>query len=138
MNTHDNTGSPGTARSLSAALSEQAQRDRDRPLILLEGEAALRRLFAVAQGQSGQCRVIAAFLLGCYNGQRFPFDLSDFRVIDTDLFDDCMAVLAMDANPQREVHTYFENGGEAFEQLARDWNITDVMQLKEALKAARP
>lgn len=35
-----------------------------------EGEAALRRLFDVAQSDTGQCKIIAKFLLGCYNGDR--------------------------------------------------------------------
>lgn len=111
----------------------RAERERwqaERPALLRDGEAALRRLFAVAQGGSGQCRYVAAFLLGCYNGERFPFDLTDFRCLDRALFDDCLTVLRMDFQPEREVHTYFENGGAAFEELARDWHITDYCQLR--------
>lgn len=37
--------------------------------------------------------------------------------------EDCLAVLRMDANCYQEVHTYFENGGQIFEQLASDWNL---------------
>ncbi len=92
-----------------------------RPQVLAEGTAALLRLFQVAQGDTGQSGRIARFLLGLYNGPRFPFDLTDFRAIDRALFADCMAVLRMDASPEQEVHRYFPNGGDAFERLAARW-----------------
>ena len=81
----------------------------ERDIIETRGVAALRRLYLVACRDSGQCRYIARFLLGLYNGMRFPFDLTDLRAIDAELFDDCMAVLNMDARLTRqEVHTYFD------------------------------
>ena len=87
------------------------------------GVAALRRLYAVAQRDSGQCRYIARFLAGCYNGYRFPFDLTDFRCLDRELFNDCMAVLAMDRQPAQEVHRYFDNGGQKWEDMIASWNL---------------
>lgn len=89
------------------------------------GVAALQRLYEVAQRHSGQCRYIARFLAGCYNGYRFPFDLTDFRGIDRALFDDCMAVLAMDRQPAQEVHCYFEHGGQKWEAMIARWGLED-------------
>ena len=101
------------------------------PRAIDAGVAALRRLLEVAQRDSGQCRRIAHFLLGLYNGDRFPFDLTDLRGIDDALFEDCMRVLRMDARHcQKEVHAYFPNGGRIWEQLARDWGIGDVGSLR--------
>jgi hypothetical protein len=95
------------------------------------GVAALQRLYKVACGDSGQCRFIARFLLGLYNGTRFPFDLTNFRAIDDGLFDDCMRVLQMDARvTRREVHTYFENGSKKWEALADSWRVLDVFELR--------
>ena len=122
--------------AIEAMLREEAHRRAERPAIELEGEAALRRLFNVAQGDSGQCRYIARFLLGLYNGQRFPFDLTDLRAIDAELFDDCVALLKMDSQPRQEVHCYFEDGGRKFEQLAKEWNVLDVAALKSAARDA--
>ena len=104
------------------------------------GAVALERLFNLANRDSGQCLYVARFLLGLYNGTRFPFDLTDLRGLDDDLFEDCMTVLRMDARIKRqEVHWYFENGGERFEQLASDWNVQDVVQLRaDAERAAQP
>lgn len=50
------------------------------------------------------------------------FDLTAFRCLDGELFDDCRRC---SADPSQEVHTYFDRGGEAFERLAADWEITD-------------
>lgn len=121
---------------LSAMYKQQADQTAQRPAILKEGVAALTRLFEVAQGDSGQCRYVAKFLLGCYNGRRFPFDLTDFRCLDTALFDDCMAVLKMDVQPEKEVHEYFSDGGRKFEQLVADWALVDVAKLTSAAREA--
>lgn len=102
-----------------------------------EGEPALRRLFDVAHGHSGQCRYVAAFLLGLYNGSRFPFDLTDFRAVDSEIVDDFERVLRMDAVARQEVHTYFANGGKRFEALAERWRIPDVRRLKLVVNQIR-
>lgn len=81
----------------------------------------------MAKSDTGQSLVVRKFLLGCYDGQRFPFDLTDFRQLDLNLFQDCMAILAMDRSPTREVHEYLDgpeykglvNGGALFEQWAK-------------------
>lgn len=100
-----------------------------------QGVAALKRLYGVATGHSGQCRYIARFLLGLYNGTRFKFDLTDLRAIDTALYEDCIRVLHMDARlTKREVHTYFENGSQKWEALAVDWRVLDVFLLRNAAK----
>ena len=87
------------------------------------GEAALRRLLPIAQGDTGQSRRVAAVLLGCYNGRRFPLDLTSLRSLDYPILDDVLAVLRMDANALQEVHCYFDHGGLVFEKLADDWGF---------------
>lgn len=93
-----------------------------------EGAAALQRLMVVAQHDSGQCRHIAGFLLGLYNSRRFKFELTDFRAIDKNLFDDCLCVLMMDRQPKQNVDMYFENGDIVFEQLAERWDFNEKKQ----------
>ena len=88
------------------------------------GIPALKRLMVVAKRNTGQSGVVASFLLGLYNGYRFPFDMTDFRRLDIALFDDCMLVLKMDRAPAQDVHCYFEDGGKVFEALARNWGKT--------------
>lgn len=87
---------------------------------------ALNRLWKIANGHSGQCNVIAKFLLGLYNGLRFPFDLTELRSIDDALLTDCIAVLEMDArNCYAEVHVLLNVPSDVFETLAKDWRIKE-------------
>lgn len=113
-------------RHLRELLEQNSEQDAAHE----DGIPALKRLFEIAHGNSGQCRYVAAFLLGLYNGARFPFDLTDLRGVDAEIFTDCMKVLRMDARPRREVHTYFQNGGDRFNKLAEHWQIADIHRLK--------
>jgi hypothetical protein len=88
-----------------------------------DGLDSLKRLFDLAHGDSGQCRRVAAFLLGLYNGTRFPFDLTDFRTVDASIFEDMLRVLRLDNRPKVEVHLYFPDGSKRFEALANDWSL---------------
>jgi hypothetical protein len=110
---------------MRAANREREVRIAELPAIRVKGEKALRRLLPVAQRDTGQSMVIARFLLNLYNGERFPFDMTDLRRLDFELFDDCMAVLRMDFQPQKEVHLYFENGSTIWEALAKEWGFKD-------------
>lgn len=98
-----------------------------------QGFEGLQRLYALATDfHHDHGRVAARFLLGLYNGLRFPFDLTDLRLLEPDAFQDAMAVLVMDARlTRKEVHNYFADGGKKFERLVQDWNITDIARLRE-------
>jgi DNA-binding TFAR19-related protein (PDSD5 family) len=104
---------------------KEGERQAALPRIRTEGAEALQRLLKVALAHSGQCKIVANFLLSCYNGNRFKFDLTDFRCLDHELFQDCLTVLRMDYQPQQEVHCYFKDGSRIWEQLAKDWGIRD-------------
>jgi hypothetical protein len=88
--------------------------------------AALTRLWKIAQGDTGQAKVLAKFLLGLYNGYVFPFDLTDFRCLDRNLFEDCLSVLEMDYQPSMEVHRLLGKSGDEFEQLAIKWGLAET------------
>lgn len=96
------------------------------------GFEAVQRLYAEAVTDAlGVGRVCARFLLGLYNGNRFPFDLTDLRLLPTGLLKDAMAALHMDARLTRqEVHLYFADGGRKFEDLVADYRVVDVERLK--------
>ena len=114
---------PEVAAAFALMHAERAARRALVPTLQAEGIAALRRLLPIAQSDTGQSRRIAAFLLGLYNGDRFRFDLTELRGLDYALHDDCLAVLRMDKTLEKEVHHYFERGGEIFERLADDWGF---------------
>lgn len=67
-------------------------------------QAAIRLWLLASTGLGGQARYVGLFLLSIYNGQRFPFDLTNFRCLDTTIFNDCMAVLHADHRPAQEIH----------------------------------
>lgn len=96
------------------------------PKIRKEGQEALLNLLPVAKSDTGQSGVVAKFLLGIYNGKRFPFNLSELRRLDRSLFNQCMKVLAMDFQPEREIHEYVKNGSQVFEELAETWCPTGL------------
>ena len=122
--------------SLPPSLRDALAEHNAKAGIEARGAESLKVLWDVANRDSGQCRVIAAFLLGLYNGMRFPFDLTDLRCIDRALYEHCMNVLHMDARLCRqEVHCYFEHGDARFQQLANDWKLIDHMAMKQQLKA---
>lgn len=89
------------------------------------GLEALERLFVIAHGYKIESRNVAAFLLGLYSSDRFPFSLTDFRSLDRAIFDDCMTVLKADYITNQKIHSYFMDKCTRLEQLALDWNIDD-------------
>lgn len=110
-----------------APINQQIRaEDAKREDVMAKGKAALFRLYDVAQGDTGQCRTIVRFLVGLYNGSAYPFDLTDLRAIDDALFEDCMAVLRMDARHcVHEVHNYFDNGDSRWQKMISDWHLKD-------------
>ena len=121
----------------SDLLKQMAELRRRRTDAHEAGIPALRRLFQVAKRDTGQSRRIAKFLLGLYNGTRFPFDLTDFRGLDAELFDDCLTVLKMDFQPMQEVHCYFERGGELFEKLREAHAVEDIWKMRLQLESLK-
>jgi len=97
-----------------------------------EGFEALQRLYAQSLSDTTEGAVCARLLLGLYNGQRFPFDLTDLRVLPAPEFEDAMRVIRMDARLTRqEVHEYFQAGSRKFEDLVRQHQVTDIVRLRE-------
>lgn len=78
---------------------------------------ALQRLWEVADRHRGTSGGNASgkLLLGLYNGTRFPYDLTDLRLLDETNLRAALLVLEMDARPAMEVH----------ELLNRIYGVTD-------------
>lgn len=98
-----------------------------------EQREAVVRLYLLAKchlGTSGG-NAAAKFLLGLYNGDRFPFDLTDMRVLDEANFHAAMTVLRMDARRTWcEVHVLLDaifgpgaKTGAEFEHWAYDMRL---------------
>ena len=58
-------------------------------------QSALERLVRIAMGDSGQCRIVANFLLAWWNAAAYGgFDLTDMWAVDVAIAEDMIAVLA--------------------------------------------
>lgn len=94
--------------------------DAERQTATDTGIPALLRLVKIADRDTGQASTVRLFLLGLYNGYRFPFNLIKLRGLDKTLFDDCIAVLTLDARvTAKEVHLYIDHGSQRFERWAK-------------------
>ncbi|WP_247394642.1 hypothetical protein [Ralstonia pseudosolanacearum] len=86
------------------------------------GLDSLMALLAVAERDSGQSGVVARFLASLYNGADYPFDLTDLRRLDADLFEHCLAVLRLDQRAV-DVHGYVPDGEARWQRLLTTWGL---------------
>lgn len=87
--------------------------------------AAAQRLWSVANRNSGQCAIIAQFLLSLYNSSFYKFKLSEFRILDNKLFEDCILAIKLDKMGKKGIHQWLGMTDDEFYQLAIKWNMTD-------------
>jgi hypothetical protein len=114
------TQKPEQPEAVNDFLQQIRDLEIERQTVIEAGIPALFRLAKIAEGDTGQAATVRRFLLGLYNGHRFPFNLITLRGLDKALFDDCLIVLKLDARATRqEVHHYIDNGGELFERWAQ-------------------
>ncbi|ABM21352.1 hypothetical protein [Marinobacter nauticus] len=118
MSNHEDDRKAMQERMAARVAAQKMFAETELPVIRQRGKVALFRLLPVAMSDTGQSSVVTRFLLGLYNGRRFPFDMTELRRLDRALILDCLAVLEMDWLPEMEVHRYFENGSALFEQMA--------------------
>ena len=81
---------------------------------------ALERLIDIAQGDTGQSRKVANFLLAWWNAEECGgFDLTDVWAVDTPIAVDMLRVFALLAGCQQYPDTM--GYGKQFEAIIRAW-----------------
>lgn len=120
---------PVTEAAPEEVLRRIAEHEARRTAVREPGIAALKRLLPIARRDTGQSRVVGRFLLSLYNGHAFPFDLTDLRCVDDAIHDDCLAVLRLDASPEKEVHLYFVGGDRIWDELKHKWTTPCDLRL---------
>lgn len=70
----------------------------------------LKRLAAVAEGHSGQGHHCRRILLATYNSYEWPLELNRLRVLDDELVEAALAVIAWSTYSEYEIHEYLEDG----------------------------
>jgi hypothetical protein len=86
--------------------------DRDLAAIKTRAMAGLQTIEAAinAHPTTGGARRLVRFLAGLYNGQDYPFDLSELRGLDTLLASACLDYLNYDRLGISEVHEHLAHG----------------------------
>jgi hypothetical protein len=87
--------------------------------------AALERLIHVAQGDTGQSRIVANFLLAWWNAEQYGgFALTDVWGVDTPIAVDMLRVFALLAG----CHQYPDSMGygKHFETIVRAWRSAAI------------
>lgn len=107
--------------NLAAILDHMRAADLQQKEARLHGVPALLRLVPIAQRDTGQSGVVGRFLLSLYNGNNYPFDLTELRRLDLAIFEDCLLLLRMDYQPTREIHDYLTKGEQVFTHLVHCW-----------------
>lgn len=97
--------------------AEIREQDRD------AGLDSLMALLDVAERDTGQSGVVARFLAGLYNGTDYPFDLTELRRLDADLFEHCLGVLRLDNQPSVEMHSYVPDGEARWRRMIATWGL---------------
>jgi hypothetical protein len=84
------------------------------------GQAALERLIRIAQGDSGQCRLVANFLLAWWDAPACGgFDLTNLWAVDAAIAEDMVTVCAGLRHCRR--HPDSLGYGGQFETIVRRW-----------------
>jgi hypothetical protein len=78
---------------------------------------------------AGQTHRLVGFLAGLYNGSDYPFDLTDLRVLDTELASACIDYLNYDRLAKAEVHTHLPDGGRQMERILAQHGIRPRLHL---------
>ena len=74
------------------------------------GQALLRLLLLAEHHDSGQATRIAGFVASTYNGQVFPFDLYELRLVDEAIADDMLLCIDALRWAQADLHTLVPDG----------------------------
>jgi hypothetical protein len=99
--------------------------DRDLAAIELRAMAALQTIENAINDHptTGQARRLVLFLAGLYNGQDYPFDLTELRGLDTKLANACLDYLNYDRLGIKEVHKHLANGDRDLHRWLEDYRI---------------
>lgn len=76
-----------------------------------------------AHPTTGQAGRLVRFLAGLYNGQDYPFDLSELRGLDTALANACLDYLNYDRLGIAEVHRHLPGGGVQLHGWMRSYGL---------------
>ena len=87
------------------------------------GQAFLRLLQLAEARDSGQAHAVARFIASAYNGQDFPYDMYDLRLVDIAISDDMLLCLDALRWGQSDLHTLVPDGDRRAMAVIDQWGI---------------
>jgi hypothetical protein len=87
------------------------------------GQAFLRLLQLAAAGDSGQAHTVARFIASTYNGQDFPYDLYDLRLVDIAISDDMLLCIDALRWGQSDLHNLVPDGDRRVRAVIDQWGL---------------
>jgi hypothetical protein len=99
--------------------------DRDLAAIKSRAMAGLQEIEKAINDHptTGQGGRLVRFLAGLYNGQDYPFDLTELRGLDTKLAGACLDYLNFDRLGIKEVHKHLANGERDLHRWLEEYKI---------------
>lgn len=85
---------------------------------------ASNRLWRLANQDTIEGKIVAKFLLAVYDGNRFPFNLNNFKLLSSKVYDDCILILHLDKSRFMNICSYFEILPDEIESLSGGLAIT--------------
>ncbi|MGO9719486.1 MAG: hypothetical protein ACLP0B_05115 [Steroidobacteraceae bacterium] len=104
--------------------------DRDLAAIKTRAIAGLQAIEKAIHDHptTGQAKRLVRFLAGLYNGQDYPFDLTELRGLDTELANACLDFLNYDRLGIKEVHKHLANGELDLHRWLEEYGIKPAPQ----------
>lgn len=102
--------------------------DRDAGAITRRALEALKVIESAIRSHptTGGAHRLVKFLAGMYNGQDYPFDLTELRGLDTALANACLDYLNYDRLGIKEVHKHLSNGDSDLHRWLQEYGIQPV------------
>jgi hypothetical protein len=99
--------------------------DRDLAQIKLKAVEALQVIEKAINDHptTGGAKRLVRFLAGLYNGQDYPFDLTELRGLDTKLANTCLDYLNYDRLGTAEIHKHLANGERDLHRWLEEYRI---------------
>ena len=130
------------SRAVSALTAGERPRmdalARDEGEIVSRALAALRRIEESIEAHpgTGQAQRLVKFLAGVYNGEDYPFELTELRGLDTELANACVDYLNYDRLGKREVHKHLTNGDRDLHRWMKRYGLEPALRLGERQEQA--
>ena len=86
-----------------------------------EYSAAILKLVALAQGDTGGSRVATQVVLSAYNGSDFQLDIADLCNLDRGNYQAALAVIRGRVELGIEPQDFLDNGDKVFRELWQQW-----------------